>query len=46
MGTHAQLRAFLDTAGQLRLFAFYRLAEYTGVRPQCSAERAVLGRDR
>jgi integrase len=30
--TPAQLRAFLDTAGQHRLFAFYRLAAYTGAR--------------
>jgi integrase len=30
--TAAQLRAFLDTAGQHRLFAFYRLAAYTGAR--------------
>ena len=28
----AQLRAFLDTARQHRLFAFYRLAAYTGAR--------------
>ena len=27
-----QLRAFLDTASQHRLFAFYRLAAYTGAR--------------
>jgi integrase len=27
-----QLRAFLDTARQHRLFAFYRLAAYTGAR--------------
>ena len=32
MWTPAQLRAFLDTAGQHRLFAFYRLAAYTGAR--------------
>ncbi len=30
--TPAQLRAFLDTARQHRLFAFYRLAAYTGAR--------------
>jgi integrase len=30
--TPAQLRAFLDTAGQHRLFAFYRLAAFTGAR--------------
>lgn len=30
--TPAQLRAFLDTAGQHRLFAFYHLAAYTGAR--------------
>jgi len=30
--TAAQLRAFLDTARQHRLFAFYRLAAYTGAR--------------
>ena len=30
--TPAQLRAFLNTARQHRLFAFYRLAAYTGAR--------------
>lgn len=30
--TPAQLRAFLDTARQHRLFAFYRPAAYTGAR--------------
>ena len=30
--TPGQLRAFLDTARQHRLFAFYRLAAYTGAR--------------
>ena len=30
--TPAQLRTFLDTARQHRLFAFYRLAAYTGAR--------------
>ena len=30
--TPAQLRAFLETARQHRLFAFYRLAVYTGAR--------------
>ena len=30
--TPAQLRAFLDTARQHRLFAFYRVAAYTGAR--------------
>ena len=30
--TPAQLQAFLDTARQHRLFAFYRLAAYTGAR--------------
>jgi len=30
--TPSQLRAFLDTASQHRLFAFYRLAAYTGAR--------------
>jgi integrase len=30
--TPEQLRAFLDTASQHRLFAFYRLAAYTGAR--------------
>src|SRR5215468_4721379 len=30
--TAAQLRAFLDTARQHRLFAFYHLAAYTGAR--------------
>ncbi len=30
--TPAQLRAFLNTARQPRLFAFYRLAAYTGAR--------------
>ena len=32
MWTPAQLRAFLDTARQHRLSAFYRLAAYTGAR--------------
>ena len=32
MWTPAQLRAFLNTARQHRLFAFYRLAAYTGAR--------------
>jgi integrase len=30
--TYCQLRAFLDAASQHRLFAFYRLAAYTGAR--------------
>lgn len=30
--TPEQLRAFLDTASQHRLFAFYRVAAYTGAR--------------
>ena len=32
MWTPAQLRAFLGTARRHRLFAFYRLAAYTGAR--------------
>ena len=32
MWTPAQLRAFLNTARQHRLFAFYRLAAYAGAR--------------
>lgn len=32
MWTPGQLRAFLDTARQHRLFAFYRLAAYAGAR--------------